>query len=148
MLGKFPGLPRRCAICRGKPKVVGLCIQRKLLQKLPNDNGQAPSVGGTDDSHRFARFFKGKAAAFATVGNGNGFIAPCGGNALGNIFTVSRCGKIKNHILISLTHTYEQAAQTTVGGKSEAYSETYNPSVSFADSSLYTREPRLSQNTF
>lgn len=28
---------------------------------------------------------------------------------------------------------YEQAAQTTVGGKSEAYSETYNPSVSFAD---------------
>ena len=32
--------------------------------------------------------------------------------------------------------------------KSEPFSEAYNPSVSFADSSLYTREPGLSKNTF
>ena len=29
-----------------------------------------------------------------------------------------------------------------------AYSETYNPSVSFADSSLYTREPGLRKGRF
>ena len=32
--------------------------------------------------------------------------------------------------------------------KSETFSEAYNPSVSFADSSLYTREPGLSKNRF
>ena len=32
--------------------------------------------------------------------------------------------------------------------KSETFSEAYNPSVSFADSSLYTREPGPSKNIF
>ena len=32
--------------------------------------------------------------------------------------------------------------------KSETFSEAYNPSVSFADSSLYTREPELCKNFF
>ena len=32
--------------------------------------------------------------------------------------------------------------------KSETFSEAYNPSVSFADSSLYTREPGLRKGRF
>lgn len=103
ILGKFPGLPRRRAIGCGEPKVIRLCTQRQLLQEFPDNARQAPGVGRADDSNRFIRFIKGKAITFAAVGNRQGFIARYGGNAVGNILTVSRCGKIENHILISLT---------------------------------------------
>ena len=42
--------------------------------------------------------------------------------------------------------TYKQTPQTTVWDKFGGCLQTYNPSVSFADSSLYTREPGAARN--
>ena len=57
ILSKSPRLPRRRAVGRGEPEIIRRCMQRQLLQKLPNDDRQTPGVGRADDSNRFVRFF-------------------------------------------------------------------------------------------
>ena len=57
ILSKSPCLPRRRAVGRGEPEIIRLCMQRQLLQKLPNDDRQTPGVGRADDPNRFVRFF-------------------------------------------------------------------------------------------